>query len=100
MLFTSPRLALRLAGSRFHPISTATWTPTRQFASAPMPLSRPRVLVVGGGYGGLSTVVNILNLSAGKPQLPSPVPLPELNAQPKQPPEITLLDERDGICRS
>jgi hypothetical protein len=60
--------------------------------------TRPRILVVGAAYGGLSAVTNILNLSAGCNQLESPIQPPELKRVPKNKPEITILDERDGIC--
>jgi cation diffusion facilitator CzcD-associated flavoprotein CzcO len=58
------------------------------------------VLIVGGGYGGLSTALNLMKLGSGKPQLSCPLPPPELNWAPQTPPQIVLIDERDGICRS
>jgi hypothetical protein len=60
----------------------------------------PQVLVVGGGYGGVSVISNLLNLSNGGKQLPCPVPIDELEPPPKVKPTITLLAERDGICMS
>lgn len=57
----------------------------------------PRILVIGAAYGGLSTVMNLLNLCDGKPQLHCPLPLPSVKA-PKIAPLISMLDERDGIC--
>jgi hypothetical protein len=59
---------------------------------------QPHVLVVGGGYGGVSVISNLLNLSKGGKQLPCPVPIDELELAPKVKPTITLLAERDGIC--
>ncbi|USP74636.1 hypothetical protein yc1106_01910 [Curvularia clavata] len=63
-------------------------------------LCKPRpakVLIIGGGYGGLSTAVNLVNLGLGKPQLSGSVSVPELDRKPQTTPEITLIDERDGI---
>ncbi|CZR66554.1 uncharacterized protein PAC_16455 [Phialocephala subalpina] len=58
---------------------------------------RPHILVIGGAYGGLSTIVNLLNLSIGNKQLASPIQPPELNIKHDPQPVITLLDERDGL---
>jgi hypothetical protein len=58
----------------------------------------PQVLVIGGGYGGISVISNLLNLSNGGKQLPCPVPIQEPERTPKAKPRITLLAERDGIC--
>lgn len=63
-----------------------------------MPQQAPQVLVVGGGYGGMSVISSLLNLSHGGKQLPCPVPIEELEQIPKIKPKITLLDKRDGIC--
>jgi len=63
-----------------------------------MAQTAPHVLVIGGGYGGISVVSNLINLSNGGKQLPCPVPIPELDGLPTIKPKITLLDERDGIC--
>jgi hypothetical protein len=59
-----------------------------------------RVLVIGDGYAGLSVIINLLNLGVGNPQIPCPLPPPELKAVPQVPAQITLIDERDGICAS
>ncbi|TVY49855.1 Fe-regulated protein 8, partial [Lachnellula cervina] len=58
---------------------------------------RPHILVVGGSYGGLSVVANLLNLMKGGTQMSSPELPPELENLPKAQPRITILDERDGI---
>lgn len=63
-----------------------------------MAQTAPHVLVIGGGYGGISVVSNLINLSNGGKQLPCPVPIPELDGLPTIKPKITLLDGRDGIC--
>lgn len=60
---------------------------------------RPHILVVGGSYGGLSVVANLLNLMKGGTQMSSPELPPELENLPKAQPRITILDERDGICK-
>jgi hypothetical protein len=66
--------------------------------AARMAQTAPHVLVIGGGYGGMSVVSNLLNLANGGRQLPCPVPIQELESVPTRKPNITLLDERDGIC--
>ncbi|TVY39017.1 Apoptosis-inducing factor-like protein B [Lachnellula occidentalis] len=58
---------------------------------------RPHILVVGGAYGGLSVVTNVLNLMAGNAQLTSQLPPPPLGCSIQTPPRVTILDERDGI---
>lgn len=58
------------------------------------------ILVIGGGYGGLSAALNLLRLGSGKSQLSCPLPPPELDWAPPTPPQIHLIDERDGICMS
>jgi hypothetical protein len=68
-------------------------TPTSNISS-----TRPRILLVGAAYGGLSAVTNISNLSSGCKQLESPIQPPEMKGVPRNKPEITILDERDGIC--
>jgi len=66
--------------------------------TARMARTTPHVLVIGGGYGGMSAISNLINLSNGGKQLPCPVPIQELETIPETKPNITLLDERDGIC--
>jgi hypothetical protein len=63
-----------------------------------MAQTAPHVLVIGGGYGGISVVSNLINFSNGGEQLPCPVPIPELDGLPTIKPKITLSDGRDGIC--
>jgi len=64
-------------------------------------LSNPnRVLVVGCAYGGISTVVNLLELSQGKARQ-SVYPGPDFKgARSNRGVEITVIDERDGYCAS
>lgn len=53
-----------------------------------------RVLVLGGGYGGLAAALNLHDLCSGRAArmaLQDPV-------GPKIPVEITVVDERDGYC--
>ncbi|KAF8856557.1 hypothetical protein BDZ45DRAFT_675417 [Acephala macrosclerotiorum] len=59
---------------------------------------RPHILVIGGTYGGLSTIVNLLNLSKGNKQLRSPIQLPELDIEHDPQPVITLLDGEEIVC--
>lgn len=60
---------------------------------------RPQILVIGGAYGGLSVVTNLLNLIAGYHQLSSPIqPSPiDSDCKLQVKPRITILYERDGI---
>lgn len=63
-------------------------------------LSNPhRVLIVGCAYGGISAVVNLLDLAQGKPR-DTVYPTPNMSGKKsKQGVEITVIDERDGYCR-
>ena len=74
----------------------STALPTKFVKS--MAQTAPHVVVIGGGYGGMSVISNLVNLYNGGKQLPCPVPIPELNISPMAKPRITLLDGRDGIC--
>jgi hypothetical protein len=61
--------------------------------------TRPHVLVVGGAYAGVSTVQNMLGILSGKGCLPSPFPTPEVKTLPSVLPIISVLDQRDGLCK-
>ena len=55
--------------------------------------SRPhRIVVVGGSYGGLAAVLQLLKLVDGRD------PSLNLDVRLRQGVEITLIDERDGFC--
>lgn len=64
------------------------------------PLSRTfRVLIIGGSYGGLAAALTLADLARGKaarftynPDAKAP--------QARLPTQITVVDERDGYCRS
>ena len=59
-----------------------------------------RVLIVGCAYGGIAALVNLLDLERGKAR-ESWYPLPDFKGQKsKNGIEITVIDERDGYCRS
>lgn len=62
-------------------------------------LSSPhRVLVVGCAYGGVSAVVNLLDLDKGKPR---EMFYPSANLEGRKSRngiEVTVIDERDGYC--
>ncbi|KAK3617017.1 hypothetical protein LTR56_025561 [Elasticomyces elasticus] len=55
------------------------------------------ILVVGGGYGGISAISSLLNLADGNRQLPCAVPIEQLTHTSRANVNITLLDRRDGI---
>jgi hypothetical protein len=63
-----------------------------------------RVLILGGSYGGLSTALNLLDLSQHKaPRCGKKVEETEgSGVVPVRPPnptiDITIVDERDGFC--
>lgn len=67
---------------------------------ANLSLSSPhRVLIVGCAYGGISAVVNLLDLAQGKPR-DTVYPTPDMaGKKSKQGVEITVIDERDGYCK-
>ncbi|KKA21258.1 Pyridine nucleotide-disulfide oxidoreductase-like protein [Rasamsonia emersonii CBS 393.64] len=56
----------------------------------------PHILVVGAAYSGLYAVLNLLNICDGKPHFPSVMNLSPIR-KPDVPPQITIVDERDGI---
>lgn len=60
-----------------------------------------RVLVVGGSYGGLSVALNLQDLCRGKEPRCGPTPDKRHDIdQPSIPIDITIVDERDGYCRT
>jgi hypothetical protein len=64
------------------------------------PFEEPRakhIVIVGGAYAGLSTLLNLQNILSGAPHVPGPYIPPAVSALPRTSPKITLLDERDGI---
>ncbi|KAF2465795.1 FAD/NAD(P)-binding domain-containing protein [Lindgomyces ingoldianus] len=62
--------------------------------------SSHRVLVIGAAYGGISTLLNLFDLSQGKVR-ESAYPLPDFKGQkPENEVEITVIDERDGFFHS
>jgi NADH dehydrogenase FAD-containing subunit len=81
-----------------------------------MASNQPHVLIVGGAYGGLSTLNTLIALSSGKslpegrkggppggpggrrgPPPPAFAPLPEISRALRTKPRYTILDERDGF---
>lgn len=55
-----------------------------------------RILVLGGGYGGLSAALNLHDLCSGRAARMAAQEAPG----PRIPVEITIVDERDGYCSS
>lgn len=55
-----------------------------------------KVLVAGCAYGGIATVVNLLDLCLGKSPRGSPNEVPHQAALPGIPVDIHVVDERDG----
>ena len=89
-----------LLASRTDPITRIPKASQVSTMFSPEGFYRPHILIVGGSYGGLSVATNLLNLMKGGAQMSSPELPPELENLPKAQPRITILDERDGICRS
>lgn len=60
-----------------------------------------RVLVIGGAYAGLSAVIHLLELANGGEHRPTSITLPPVTGKPlRLPVQITMVDERDGFCKS
>jgi hypothetical protein len=81
---------------RFQAISDAL-NPLSPIAN--LSLSSPhRVLVVGCAYGGISAVVNLLDLAQGKGR-DAVYPVPDVKGRKTEKGvEVTVIDERDGYC--
>lgn len=81
---------------RLQPISDA---PNPLSPLTKLSLSTPhRVLIVGCAYGGISALVNLLDLAQGKAR-ECVYPVPDLQGmKTKNGVEITVIDERDGYC--
>lgn len=58
-----------------------------------------KIVVVGGAYGGVSAIINLLAMADGKELPYGGNPLTGLDVPLKQRLEITLIDERDGFCK-
>lgn len=56
-----------------------------------------KVLVIGGSYGGLASIVNLLDLCNSRSPRTAAVP-PPITSTTKVPIDITIVDERDGFC--
>lgn len=57
-----------------------------------------RVLVVGCAYGGISAIVNLMDLDKGKARQPVYPGADFAGRKSKNGIEITVIDERDGYC--
>lgn len=59
-----------------------------------------KVLVLGGGYGGLAAGLNLLDLCQGKTaRFYQTAETKSLVTGPKFPIKVKFVDERDGYCR-
>lgn len=67
---------------------------------ANLSLSAPhRILIVGCAYGGISALVNLIDLSQGKAR-DTVYPVPDTTGRKtRNGVEITVIDERDGYCK-
>lgn len=68
--------------------------------SLPETSNAVRVLILGGCYGGLSAAVNLLDLSQGYSPRMNSEPYTHHPNLPTFNIEITIVDERDGYCKS
>lgn len=60
-------------------------------------LKPPHILIVGGSYGGLSTLNSLIHLGRGEPQKQSPRTPPNVSRALRVQPRFTVLEERDGF---
>ncbi|KAF8536500.1 pyridine nucleotide-disulfide oxidoreductase-like protein [Trichophaea hybrida] len=100
--FTSSLFSLSSFRRLFKATKNLSSTSTRNLPTAntttPHISEKPKhILILGGAYAGLSTVVNLQKLLSGAPHQPGPYNLPTVPKLPRTPPRITILDERDGI---
>ena len=94
----SSHLPRGLASNRYQPAHSraASTMPSAVADNSPT----VKVLVAGGSYAGLSTVVNLLDLGDGLSPRASPEPYAHHPDLAKVDFQITLVDERDGFCES
>lgn len=59
-----------------------------------------RVLIAGGSYGGLAAALNLLDLGDGLVPRMAFEPFTHHPDFPKVDFQITIVDERDGFCKS
>jgi hypothetical protein len=59
-----------------------------------------RVLVVGCAYGGISAIVNLMDLEKGQARQPVYPGAEFAGRKSRNGIEITVIDERDGYCTS
>ncbi|QDS68789.1 hypothetical protein FKW77_005826 [Venturia effusa] len=74
-----------------------------------MASNQPRILIVGGAYGGLSALNTLIALSSGRPlpearkggsggpPPPALTPVPDISRALRTKPRYTVIDERDGF---
>lgn len=58
-----------------------------------------RVLVLGGGYGGLAAGLNLLDLCNGKVARFNQSYESHVEGRPQFPIKVKFVDERDGYCK-
>jgi Pyridine nucleotide-disulphide oxidoreductase len=92
--FRRPAVAFFSLPARVHfrSISTQISRPAHTLAHR-----QPHVLIVGGSYGGLSTLNSLIDLSNGRAQPKSPHNLPEIGRPLPLKPRYTVLDLKDGF---
>lgn len=83
--------------ANFRSLSTAT---TAKMGSLPEASHAVRVLIAGGCYAGLATAVNLLDLAGGLTPRQSEKEYPHHPDLPRFDVDITIVDERDGYCKS
>jgi NADH dehydrogenase FAD-containing subunit len=91
-----------LSGARglFAPPRKLSSAPTAKsvvFLSSAIAPQPKHIVIVGGAYAGLSTLITLQKILSGAPHLPGPYSPPALSSLPRTSPKITLLDERDGV---
>ena len=58
-----------------------------------------RIVVVGGAYGGISTILTLIDLIDGKPLRTGMEPRFSSGLRTPRRLEVVLLDQRDGFCK-
>lgn len=97
-LFLLPLRAIRPLNTPKASILSTMATPIRIDSPLYSGSQPHRVLVVGGSYGGLTFVSNLLDIVDGKPSRPYHRPIPDFEGRTSERGvEIILLDERDGF---
>lgn len=97
-LFALPRFrALFSPAGTLFPEPTSAAAAPAAITEPPTPAEGKHILIAGGAYSGLSTVIALQRILSGATHQPGPYNIAAVPTLPRARPRITLLDERDGI---